>query len=159
MWTAIRWCRVVAIAGAAAIQLVRPERTNPRTDSSRSLTAAVAVPRDASSVLARACRDCHSNETQWPWYSHVAPISWFVADHVNHGRRHFNFSEWTKYDSEEQERLLKNVCAFARKGTMPLPSYTWVHRNARLSDADVQALCEWAERPGARLAICPGREC
>ena len=103
------------------------------------------LPAHAASVLDRACRDCHSNETRWPWYSNVAPVSWFVVDHVNHGRRHLNFSDWAQYPGETAERLLENTCAFARKETMPLPSYLRVHREARLSDADVATLCDWTD--------------
>ena len=154
-----RWLGILLIAAAAAIQLVRPARTNPATDPARTLAANVAMPDDAASVLARACRDCHSNDTRWPWYSHVAPVSWFVIDHVNHGRRHFNYSDWTRYDADERERLLKNVCSLARKGEMPLASYRWMHYDARLSDEDVRALCEWAEAPRARAGRCAVSEC
>ena len=94
-------------------------------------------------VLDRACRDCHSNDTRWPWYSHVAPISWFVIDHVDHGRSHFNYSEWNRYSQADAESLLERVCKLARLGTMPLPSYTWMHGRARLSPGDVAALCSW----------------
>jgi hypothetical protein len=141
----VRWGSVAAIAGAAAIQFVRPARTNPLTVPERTLAARLMVTPEAAAVLDRACRDCHSNETRWPWYSNVAPVSWFVIEHVNHGRRHLNYSDWAKYPREDADRLLKNVCAFARKDTMPLPSYLRVHREARLSDADVTALCEWTD--------------
>lgn len=159
MRRAIQWSSLALIAAAAAIQLVRPARTNPPTEPSRTLSATVDVPEEAAGVLARACRDCHSNDTRWPWYSRVAPISWFVVDHVNHGRRHFNYSDWAKYDASERERLLKNVCTLARKGEMPLPTYTWMHRDARLTDEDVLALCGWAERQRASTAWCRRGEC
>lgn len=134
-----------AIAGAIAIQFVRPARTNPVTVPERTLTAHVGVSREVAAVLDRACRDCHSNDTRWPWYSNVAPVSWFVIDHVDHGRRHLNYSDWAQYPPDDAQRLLKNMCAFARKDTMPLPSYLRMHREARLSDADVTALCDWAD--------------
>lgn len=133
------------ILGAVAIQFVRPARTNPVTVPDRTLAAHVEIARDARAVLDRACRDCHSHDTRWPWYSNVAPVSWFVIDHVNHGRRHLNFSDWAQYQPDEVERLLKNTCAYARKATMPLPSYLWAHRDARLSDADITALCDWTD--------------
>src|SRR5687767_12229671 len=85
-----------------AIQFVRPARTNPATDPAATLHAQTAVPPDVAAILERSCRDCHSNGTRWPWYSNVAPVSWWVIDHVNHGRSHFNFSEWAKYNHEEQ---------------------------------------------------------
>jgi hypothetical protein len=133
------------IGGAVAIQFVRPARTNPGTDLGRRLAAHLPVTPEASAILDRACRDCHSNDTRWPWYSNVAPVSWFVIDHVNHGRRHFNVSDWAQYGPEDADRILKNACAFARKEMMPMPSYLLMHREARLSDADVTALCDWTE--------------
>jgi len=141
----VRWASVAAIVGAVAIQFVRPARTNPLAVPERALAARVPITDEAAAVLDRACRDCHSNGTRWPWYSNVAPVSWFVIDHVNHGRRHLNYSDWAQYPREDADRLLKNMCAFARKDTMPLPSYLRVHREARLSDADVTALCEWTD--------------
>jgi len=127
-----------------AIQLVRPARTNPPTDPSAVLSARVEVPAGVKALLDRSCRDCHSNDTQWPWYSSVAPASWFVIDHVNHGRSHFNYSEWAKYTPEEAGELLEKSCELARKGAMPMPSYLRMHRDAILSPADVESLCRWS---------------
>jgi Haem-binding domain len=143
-----RIARVGGIAVAVSLlgsQFVRPARTNPPTDPDRTLAAARHVPAEVAATLDRACRDCHSNETQWPWYSTVAPISWFVIDHVNHGRSHFNYSEWSRYDEAEATRLLTNACRLAREREMPLSSYTLMHRKARLTRADVDALCSWTQ--------------
>jgi hypothetical protein len=131
-----------AVLLAAGIQLIRPARTNPPTDPARTLAARGGAPTGAVAVLERACRDCHSNETRWPWYSHVAPVSWWVVDHVNHGRSHFNYSDWARYSASEARDLLKGACQLAREGKMPLPSYLRMHRDARLSPQDVETLCE-----------------
>ena len=141
----VRGLAVATIAGALAIQLARPARTNPPTEPVRTMMAMAHVPPEANAVLERACRDCHSNDTRWPWYSNVAPISWFVIDHVNHGRRHFNYSDWAQYDSDQVPRLLKNTCEMTRKGEMPIASYTWLHPEARLMDRDIVALCDWTD--------------
>ncbi|HEX2342032.1 MAG TPA: heme-binding domain-containing protein [Vicinamibacterales bacterium] len=129
---------IVALVGAQAVRL---ERTNPPVDEARTLARMVDVAPAAAAVLERACRDCHSNRTEWPWYSNVAPVSWFVIDHVNHGRSHLNFSEWSSYQPDRRRELLEGVCKETRGGAMPLPSYTWIHWNARLSPADIEALC------------------
>jgi hypothetical protein len=129
---------IVALVGAQAVRL---ERTNPPVDEARTLARMVDVAPAAAAVLERACRDCHSNRTEWPWYSKVAPVSWFVIDHVNHGRSHLNFSEWSSYQPDRRRELLEGVCKETRGGAMPLPSYTWIHWNARLSPADIEALC------------------
>src|SRR5690349_8834132 len=129
----IRTAAVIAMVGAVLIQLVRPARTNPTTDPTRTMLAIVHPPAPVQAVLERGCRDCHSNDTRWPWYSNVAPMSWFVIDHVNHGRRHFNYSDWSSYNDDDQDKLLGSICSLTRRGRMPLPSYLLIHRDARLS--------------------------
>ena len=141
----VRSVAVALVVITTAIQFVRPARTNPLVDPSHALAELQPVPAHVTAVLDRACRDCHSNNTRWPWYSQVAPVSWWVIDHVNHGRSHFNYSDWARYPAADRARLLKNSCDLVREDSMPLPSYRWMHRRARLSKADVQAICELAE--------------
>jgi hypothetical protein len=150
---------VLIFAGLAllAIQIVRPERTNPPLDPARRIHAAVEVPAEVGAILDRACRDCHSNETRWPWYSNVAPVSWFVIDHVNHGRSHLNFSEWNppggSLPASNTEDLLGAICKEVQAGAMPLPSYLLIHRGSRLSEADIRTICSWTESERQRLAV------
>lgn len=133
---------LVLAAALVVAQFVGPKRTNPPTDPAKTLQRKTAIPANVDAILTRSCRNCHSNETDWPWYAHVAPMSWGVISHVNEGRAHMNLSEWT-HTAEEGADLLDSVCKEARRGTMPIPSYTWVHRSAALSDADKKALCRW----------------
>jgi hypothetical protein len=150
----------IVLKGAAAIlfllfagvQFVRPARVNPAGVAGQSLEEHAHVPPEVAGVLKRSCMDCHSNRTDWPWYSNVAPVSWFVIDHVNHGRRHLNFSKWGEYDRREANNHLRDICRTAKSGFMPLDSYTLVHRGARLSTADVRTLCAWAGEEQNRLA-------
>jgi hypothetical protein len=135
---------LVSVVALAGIQAVRPARTNPITPSNADLRAHVRLPPEVSGILARGCGDCHSNRTRWPWYSQVAPVSWFVIDHVNHGRRHLNFSEWSTYDGDRRDTLLEGICEETSAGRMPMPSYLLIHRDARLASSDVQRLCDWA---------------
>lgn len=130
----------------AAAQFVRPARTNPPVEPGRALEEHVAVPPEVAEVLERACADCHTNRTSWPWYSRVAPASWFVADHVEQGRRELNFSDWARYTPRESADVLRRVCHLARVGRMPLDSYTLLHPRARLSPRDIQTLCDWAHQ-------------
>jgi hypothetical protein len=99
-----------------------------------------------ASILDRSCADCHSNKTRWPWYSNVAPVSWFVIGHVNDGRRDLNFSEWGNYDLRRQNARLQQMCDLASSGTMPLSSYTPLHSGSKLTAADVKALCDWTRQ-------------
>ena len=128
-----------------AIQFFRPQRSNPPVDGRRAIQAHLEVTPAAARVLDRSCRDCHTQETRWPWYSNVAPASWLVADHVNHARSHMNLSDWAAYSPEDARHNLERMCRLARQGEMPLPSYLWIHRSARPSSEDVQALCDWTQ--------------
>ena len=132
----------LVVLGVAA-QLYRPARTNPPANPTNAITAAAAVPAEAAAILKRSCYDCHSNETRWPWYSNVAPISWGVIAHTSEGRSKVNFSEWGTYTPAKRVALLEKVCEEVREGGMPLGSYLLLHADARLSDADRNAICDW----------------
>jgi hypothetical protein len=94
-----------------AAQLVQPKRTNPSVVASRGLEAHVPVPAQVSSILKRSCYDCHSSVTVWPWYSHVAPVSWLLVDDVNQGRSHINFQDWeAQENAEEANEHLRTIC-------------------------------------------------
>lgn len=131
----------------AGIQLIRPARSNPPVDPSHTLEAVVFVPPQVESILRRACNDCHSDLTSWPWYSNVAPVSWFVIDHVDEGRRHVNFSEWlrrdTKNPAEYTRERFQAICKQVQIGDMPLTSYLLLHRAATLSQGDIETICQW----------------
>jgi hypothetical protein len=141
---------VVVVAALAAAQFLGPARTNPASDPAGSLRRRAPIPADVDAILVRSCRNCHSNDTVWPWYAYVAPMSWSVIGHVNEGREHFNLSEWT-HTPEEGADLIDKVCRQVRRGRMPLASYTWIHRDAVLSDADKKVLCRWASDTADRL--------
>lgn len=130
-------------------QAVRPARTNPPTDPARTIHVRVEVPAEIHRILERACGDCHSHATRWPWYSNLAPVSWYVIDHVNHGRSHLNFSDWPA-DPAEGRELLKAICSETKSARMPLADYVRMHPDARLGAADVAALCSWAGTAAVR---------
>ena len=139
-----RWILATVILAVVGMQFVQPDRTNPRVAPSASLL--IGTPPEITALLDRSCRDCHSNDTRWPLYSYVAPMSWLVADHVSHGRDHFNYSEWTAYDSDDQDKLLGAMCSLTQRDRMPLPSYRLIHRGAKLSPDDVKTLCAWSDK-------------
>lgn len=134
------------------IQFFQPTRTNPGVDESRAVQAQTQVPAAVSAILSRACEDCHSHKTRWPWYSYVAPMSWIVADDVALGRQGMNFSEWANYEREEAGDLLEGLCEQVEEGEMPLLSYRLLHPAARLSSGDVSAICEWSREERRRLS-------
>jgi hypothetical protein len=133
---------VVVLAVLAAIQLFQPERTNPPVNPEMTFEAVAKPAPEVVSIIRRACSDCHTNSTVWPWYSRIAPVSWLVADDVKEGREHLNFSEWSLLGNEMSREKLKRICSEVRKGDMPLWQYRLIHSQARLSQADVDALCK-----------------
>ena len=107
---------------------------------------------DVASILDRSCRDCHSNQTVWPWYTNVAPISWWLSNHVNEGRRDLNMSEWGRLPRDRQERKLRQICDEVEDGAMPMSSYLPMHPAARLSEQDKKTLCDWTDAERAKLS-------
>ena len=142
---------IVIIVLFAIAQFVRPDRTLPAIDSEQTLGATATVPDDVNAILSRSCNDCHSNETVYPWYSNVSPASWFLQDHINEGRSELNFSLWGTYAESRKARKLDEICENAKSREMPLPSYLWIHRDARLSDDEIARLCRWTEQARSEL--------
>ena len=141
---------IVLAAVFAAAQFVRPERATPPIDVSRTIQAQIGMASGLGAVLDRACSDCHSNKTVWPWYTQIAPVSWAMAYGVKEGRKAVNFSEWDKYQPEVQRTLLAASCQDARNSKMPGP-YTLLHPEMRLSSQDVATICA-AARPAGTTA-------
>src|SRR5207237_3000196 len=140
----VRSLAIVFLILFVVAQFIRPARTNPRSQPSANLMTK--APREVAQIFDRSCRDCHSNDTRWPLYTQVAPMSWLVTYDVREGRDHFNYSEWTAIDPDDQDKLLGGVCTLAKRGRMPLWQYLLIHRGARLSPADVTTLCTWSEK-------------
>ena len=131
---------VVFIVVFAAAQLVRPNRTNPAIVADHTIQAQTGAAGGIAPIVNRSCRDCHSNGTEWPWYSQVAPVSWLMTYGVAKGRRAVNFSEWAAYPPDAQRMMLAASCDDVTAGKMPGP-YTLVRPETRLSAQDVQAIC------------------
>ena len=145
VWKILRWVLVIGFGLFVIAQVYRPARTNPAADSSLAIESRLQVDPKVSAILDRSCVDCHSNKTRWPWYTEVAPVSWFVIDHVNEGRRELNFSEWGNYDKRRQLGKLRQICREVTNGVMPLGSYTPMHAGSALTADDVKTLCEWTD--------------
>lgn len=128
----IRWLPAILVVLFVLIQLIPYGRahTNPPVKAEPAWDRP-----ETKALAARLCYDCHSNETHWPWYSSVAPISWFIQDHVDEGREHLNFSEW-----DRPQKHAKEAAEELEEGEMPAFGYTWVHADARLSEAEKAAL-------------------
>jgi hypothetical protein len=141
----------VAVVVLAGLQIMRPRGTNPPVDPAARLEAQGAVPAPVLATLRRGCYDCHSSETRWPWYTGVIPAAWLVVSDVEKGRGQLNWSRWRDYNVYDRADLLDKACEMATKKRMPPGPYLWMHGDAKLNDADVQALCAWKRSEAARI--------
>lgn len=133
---------LIAVVGLLLVmQFFRPQRTNPRLNPAASFEAVAKPPAHVATSVRRACGDCHSNETAWPWYSHVAPASWLVAQDVSQGRVHLNLSDWRGYSAEMVRSRLQEMCEEVEKKSMPPWYFRLAHPASRLNEAEASSLC------------------
>lgn len=122
------------------IQFVPVDRTNP------PVTGEVKASDEVMRVLKVSCYDCHSNETEWPFYSKIAPVSWLVASDVKNGRKELNFSEWNNYDAEKKAHKAEEIAEEIREGEMPMKIFLITHPEAKVSDKEQKVVTQWTER-------------
>ena|ERR1017187_4090548 len=154
MKTRVKWIFGGVAVAAVLLQFIGPDRTNPPVVPGYDLFATNAPPPEIAAMLHAACYDCHSFETTWPWYSCVAPVSWWLAEHIKDGRKQLNFSDWPHDDPQRAQEDLDDISKMVRSGKMPLPSYTYLglHASARLTPEQREQLANWAEQEAERLA-------
>lgn len=139
----IRYSLLFLVAALVIIQFFRIDKTNPEVVPAEDFMVAMAPPQDIQTLMKDACYDCHSHETIYPWYSNFAPVSWWLKDHIDHGRKHLNFSVWTTYPPKKAAHKLEECFEEVEEGEMPLKPYLITHGEARLSDTDRSKLVAW----------------
>jgi len=142
---------VLVFVAFVGIQFVRPARENPSIAPEQTLEATTQVTEDVREIFQKSCNDCHTNQTNWRWYSEVAPISWQMVDHVNDGRQHLNFSEWTTYEARRKRKKLDEICEQIQSKEMPLNQYVWIHWDAKLSNEEIKTICDWTKNESEKL--------
>lgn len=115
----------------------------PASDPSADFITVAQPHSEVTALLQDACYDCHSFKSEYPWYSQVAPLSWWIQDHILEGREHLNFSEWTSYSASRADHKLEEIIEMVEEEEMPLPSFTWAHPEARLSNEQRKQLIDW----------------
>lgn len=133
------------------IQWFGPARTNPPVVPSHMIQSQLQIPPPVANIMNRACIDCHSDETRWPWYSRVAPVRWWLVNHVNKGRNELNYSRWTQYQPSYAAATLGAMGNVVKKGLMPLACYIPLHPQARLSNDEIKVFYEWTQTERQRL--------
>lgn len=149
----MKWIKrffTLALIAFIVMQFVRPDKNEEGNYASVQTFLEETKPiSSVAATLETACYDCHSNQTVYPWYAEIAPVSYWLSDHIKNGKRHFNVSEWSSYSAKRKDHKLEELIEMVEATSMPLDSYTWVHKDAILSDEQIKEMIIWAK--AARL--------
>jgi hypothetical protein len=133
------------------IQVFRINKTITPVNEQTDFMAVTQTNPEVATILKNACYDCHSNQPTYPWYTSVAPVSWWIKNHINEGSKHLNFSIWQTYTVKRKDHKLEECVEMIEEGEMPMNSYTWMHPEAKLTDAQKQLLIDWFKAEKAKL--------
>jgi hypothetical protein len=141
----IRKILIVLLIALVVIQFFHPKRNKAEGEQANYIGKVFTVPDEVKSILAKACNDCHSNNTRYPWYCNFQPIDWWTNDHVKEGKREINFDEFSNKPLRYQYNKIGAVAEQIKKGEMPLNSYLWIHKDAILTDAEKSTIYAWTD--------------
>ena len=139
---------IVLLVVLVGMQFYRPDKNRAEGDYVAAFEAETQPSVEVKQILKTTCYDCHSANTEYPWYNNIAPVSYWLADHIEDGKKHLNFSDWENYETKKKDHKLEEVIEEVKEGKMPLNEYTWTHADANLSEEQISALVTWAD--GAR---------
>lgn len=125
-------------------QFIRPGHNNGNERTNEDITKAVNVPENVMGLLQTACYDCHSDHTNYPWYSKITPVNWWLDNHIKNGKRHLNFSHFAASTAKKMDHKLDDIIETVKGHSMPISSYLWIHKDANLSDEQRAVITEWA---------------
>jgi hypothetical protein len=134
------------------IQFFRPARNSGSAYSANDITHFTEVSPEVKSILEKSCYDCHSDHTDYPWYTNIQPVGWWMNHHVNEGKREVNFSQFNSYRIKRKMRKFHEIAEQLEEDEMPLNSYLWIHRDAKLDDAEKKLIMDWANENEKKLA-------
>jgi len=124
------------------IQFIRPAKNDSKNETN-AISTVMEIPVEVNKIIQTSCADCHTNSTKYPWYNEIAPASWYLSQHVKEGKEHLNFSEWTAYNKDQQEHLLKDLKEVLNEREMPLESYLLIHKDSKLTENQYQIFYDW----------------
>lgn len=145
----IRVTLIILLSGFFVIQFIRPEKNNGGYESVMAFENESKPSSHVALLLKENCYDCHSDQTQYPWYSEIAPISFFLADHITEGKKELNFSNWMDYSDKKKDHKLEELIEKIEENEMPLESYTCIH--GELAEDDKKVLIQWATMSRLKL--------
>jgi hypothetical protein len=135
---------LVLLVAFLLLQAFRPAK-NDSNNKAKDIAKLYPVSDSVQQILNKACNDCHSNNTSYPWYANIQPVAWWLNDHVTDGKKHFNLNEFASYRIAKQYKKLEEFIEEVKEGEMPLESYTVIHKNAILSSSEKALLLNWAD--------------
>lgn len=135
------------------IQFIHPAKNKSTATQPNNIVTAFAVPADVKLILEKACNDCHTNNTNYPWYSYVQPVDWWMDNHVRDGKKHLNLDEYTNRSLRYQYHKMEEVAEQVNENEMPLESYTWMHKSAKLTGEEKKKLIAWADGIRAEMEL------
>lgn len=136
---------LMLLVALIAIQFFHPKKNKASGPQPNYIGNVYPVPDDVKSILAKACNDCHSNNTRYPWYASIQPVHWWLNKHIREGKKHINYDEYTHRPLRYQYHKMEETIEMIKEGEMPLKSYTWTHRDARLSNEEKSKITDWAQ--------------
>lgn len=139
-------------------QFFGPKKNSGDMTSIEPFLAETNPPANVQSVLKTACYDCHSNVTRYPWYNNITPVNYWLADHVNEGKEHLNFSNWVGNSTKRKDHKMKELIEMVEEKDMPLSSYTLIHTDAKLSPDQISAVVDWAKQVRMKYSLEPKPE-
>ncbi len=138
----LKIAKYILVIAFIVIQFIRPDKNQGSLESMIEFQEDTSTPDKVMGILKTQCFDCHTNYTKYPWYVEVAPISFWLNNHILDGKKHFNMSKWNSYSVKKKDHKLEELTEVLEEGEMPLPSYTWIH--GTLSDEEKKTLIDWA---------------
>ena len=132
-------------------QAFQPTKNKGNTNSANDITTVYTVPENVMAILKKSCYDCHSNHTEYPWYDHITPVNWWVANHIKEGKFELNFNEFGSYSTKKQLKKMEEIGETVEKGQMPLSSYLVMHGDAALDSDQKELLVSWSKKTASEI--------
>ena len=139
----LKYFSILLLLTLVVIQFIKPDKNNDGYQSVALFEKEIVPTKEIAMILKNNCYDCHSDQTNYPWYNNISPINYWLEEHIEDGKRHFNVSAWEKYSARKKDHKLEELIEYVEQGEMPLDSYTWLHGD--LSNQDTQTLLQWAQ--------------
>lgn len=138
------------LAVLVVLQFFQIDKKNPPSDPAKDFITLENPPAEVATLLKNACYDCHSHETKFPWYTNIQPVAWWIRGHIRGARQHLNYATWGDYEADKKAHKFEEMAEETKAGHMPMKSYTWMHPEAKLTEAQRQTLVAWFEAKASR---------